>query len=169
MDIVKLWGKTVKDCVNRYAKNQTRETKEDYEQECFVRICEVIDVIEKMVEEQGNDAAKNYVYGICHNKIIDLIRSEKRLSGTLSLDDRSVAAEIQSHTAETIANFGVSEPDLDEAVKQLPRVEQHVIRSIYFHKMTEENLAKSLSKTKWWVQQVKKDAVVQLREILESK
>jgi len=169
MDVFKLWSKTVKESVNRYAKGHPKETKEDCEQECFLRILESQDVIEEILKAKGTEGAKNYVYGICHNKIVELLSPYPKSVATVSSDDPTVMKGVQDHVSEYESVLGVSEQDLDEAVKQLPRTEQHVIRSLYFHNMSERDLARSMGKTQWWVQQVKKEATVQLRTILESK
>lgn len=172
MDIVILWGKTVKQAVDRYAKQSSKEDKQDYEQDCFVQILEFQDAVEKILKEQGLEAAKKYVYGICHNKITDIINPDRYPKSVItadSIDDPVVKRQVQNHATEYESVLGVSETDLDSAVKQLPRTEQHVIRSLYFHNMSERDLARSVGKTQWWVQQIKKFAIADLKRILESK
>lgn len=168
MDIVGLWGQTVKDAVKRYANKQPRDVREEYEQECLVEVIQLQDVLKKLTDEQGAVTAKNYVYGVCRKCIVDLLKETDR-NTYQSFDDPGVAHKIREYEAGELPDYGVSEQDLDAAVKELPRTEQHVIRSLYFNGMTEESLAKSVNETKWWVQQTKKTAIQLLKEILESK
>ena len=169
MDIVGLYSKTVKDAVNRWGKNCSRDDREDLQQDCLLKLVEVIPSIEEITKKEGPDKANNYVYGICHNKIMDVIKTNSKHTNIASLDDYNVLAEIQEHIAEVTSTFGVSEQDLDEAVKQLPRTEQHVIRSLYFHKTKERDLASSMNVSRRWVRNTRDEAVIQLRVILESK
>jgi RNA polymerase sigma factor (sigma-70 family) len=169
VDIVGLYSKTAKDAVSRYGRNCSREDREDLTQDCLLKLLEVEDNIEERFKEEGPEKANNYVYGICHNKIMDVIKVNQKHSNLASLDDYNVLTDIQEHIAEVKSAFGVSEQDLDEAVKQLPRTEQHVIRSLYFHNTTERDLAASMNRGRRWVREVRDEAVKQLRVILESK
>ena len=169
VDIVGLYSKTAKDCVNRFGKNCSRDDREDLIQDCILKLLEVEDSISDRFEAEGPEKANNYVYGICHNKIMDVIKTNSKHTNIASLDDYNVLAEIQEHIAEVTSTFGVSEQDLDEAVKQLPRTEQHVIRSLYFHKTKERDLASSMNVSRRWVRNTRDEAVIQLRVILESK
>lgn len=169
MDIVGLYSKTARDAANRYGRNCSREDREDLVGDCLLKLIEVSANIEERFKEEGPEKANNYVYGICHNKIMDVIKSNQKHMNIASLDDYNVLTEIQEHIAEVTSTFGVSEQDLDEAVKQLPRTEQHVIRSLYFHNTTERDLAASMNRGRRWVREVKDEAVKQLRVILESK
>lgn len=169
MDIVGLYSKTVRDAVNRYARNCSRDDREDLTQDCFLDLLEHADTIQAVIDAKGAEKANNYVYATCHHKISDTLKSNSKHTHIASLDDYNVLTEIQEHIAETISIFGVSEQDLDEAVKQLPRTEQHVIRSLYFHNTTERDLAASMNRGRRWVREIRDEAVKQLRVILESK
>lgn len=167
MEFVDKWGQTVTNAVNKYARSVRYEDKEDLRQECFLTIFNKIELISKIEEEQGDDATKKYVYTLCHNKIIDIMRATKGKNSEVSLDDKRNADEVDSiPAAET--EFDVSEQTLDKAVEKLDTNQQFVIRAHYFRGQSEVDIASSLGQTKWWVQQIKKDGISQLREILET-
>lgn len=166
MEFVDKWGQTVTNAVNKYARSVRYEDKEDLRQECFLAIFNKMELISG-VEQQGEDEAKKYVYKLCHNKIIDIMRATKGKNFEVSLDDKRNADEVDSIPA-PVTEFNVSEQVLDRAVEKLDTHQQFVIRAHYFRGQSEVDIATSLGQTKWWVQQVKKDGISQLREILET-
>lgn len=163
MNDISQWNKVVKSSVNRNVKNQPKDVKEDFEQECFLRIIETQEQIEKIRTEQGPDAVEDFVYRICKNRITDVIRRNKKFQSHDPLYEHNLDPEPPS------TPFGVDAEDLDEAIKQMDRAEQHVIRSIYYQNITEEDVAKGLGVAQGTVSKIKTRAVEQLREILESK
>lgn len=167
MEFVDKWGQTVTNAVNKYARSVRYEDKEDLRQECFMTIFNKMDLITNIETEQGEDATKKYVYTLCHNKIIDIMRATKGRNSEVSLDDKRNADEADSIPAPE-TEFDISEQTLDKAVEQLDTNQQFVIRAHYFRGQSEVDIASSLGQTKWWVQQVKKDGISNLREILET-
>lgn len=159
MDIIGQWGKTVKDAVRNCSKNQTTEAREDLEQECYLKICELQDVIAEMLKDQGVGATSNYVYRVCHNRILNVVRAEKKHQGHEPLDESVHFLENFKH--------GITEQELDSAIKLLPREEGHVIRSLFFLSQTERDLGTSLGKNQKYVRKVKDRAIESLKEILE--
>lgn len=169
MDVYTQWGRTVTDAVNRYAKKQPRDKKEDYTQECFIELLSASATIDRIQQEQGETAANSYVYGICRYVVAKYVKIDGKYDSIhVSLSDSRALQQ-----AEQILDVPVmptaSDEELNEAINQLGRVEQHVIRSIYFHKMSEEALGKSLGKSTSWVHRLKREVILQLREILEAK
>lgn len=189
MDIA-LWGKVAKEAVSRFASSATKEDKEDYEQECLLEILKCEPEITTILNEQGQKNAQNYVYGLCRHKISNTIRNNKK--DALQHTDDWVHARVMQNpvgcgmegnpergfgilpveyamlSAQHCAGGqGVTELQLDAAVKKLPRTEQHIIRCYFFHKKTEQEIATEMQKNRWWVQQVKKRAVKMLQEFLE--
>lgn len=162
MDIYEQWGKTVKDVISRYAKTQSKENKEDFEQDCFVHLLEKQHYIEKMAEE-SDTKAKHYVYGLCHNFILNLIRNIGKRNNTDPLQ------EAHNLKSEDFHGFGVSEQDLDVAVKLLPKLEQKIVRDLFFSSKTEKDVGASFDRSQNWVRTRKERAIQQLREILENR
>lgn len=164
MDIVGLWGQTIKDAINRFAKNEPRSSKEDYEQECLLVVLEIQDVLERITNTQGKVAANNYVYGTCQNRIQDLMKKSHKHTHS-SLSDRRISHLVEER--ETVLDLPFEDHEIDEAIKQLSREEQHVVREIYFCGKTERDVAKSLNKPKTWVHSIKQEAISRLREYLQ--
>lgn len=162
MDIYELFGKTVKDAVHRYAKSQSPEQREDFEQDLFVHLLEKRSYIEKMIQNEPLKA-NEYVYGLCHNQIVNMIRDVGKREKTDPLQEAMHFATDNYH------GFGVSEQDLDVAVKQLPVLEQKIIRDLFFESKMERDVGASFGRSQKWVRTAKDRAIRQLRVILDSR
>lgn len=166
------WAKTIKDALNRFAKKIPTDVREDFEQEVYLRLLKVQDEIERIETEQGSVAAKNYVYGVSSNRIKDLVRAEQRRDGMFdsTLSDVEYGDE-EAVSEEKMDNpvHGVTDRELDAAIKQLSREEQHVIRSQYFQGHTWKEMISNLDKSRGSVWSVRDSALQKLRIILEAK
>jgi len=121
-------------------------------------VVEKLDVLENILGDQGDVAAKNYVYATCRFVVRRLIKNiEKHSHEPFSQHTENPAAH----------DLPFEQQDIDDAIKHLSREEQHVIREIFFLGKTERDVAKSLNKPKTWVNGIKQEAISRLREILQ--
>jgi RNA polymerase sigma factor (sigma-70 family) len=153
-DIYQLWGQTVKEAVRRFAKGQSRDNKDDFEQECWIKILEDQETVAEIHADQGEKSARNYVYGVCHNRVIELLKKNQKE------EDRKAPPEDHA------TPFDIGGLELDDAIKRLTRDQQYVIRGMFFHGMTIENIMEQTKAKKWRVELVKKEAIEELKKLL---
>lgn len=153
-DIEKLWGGIVEASIKMYAKNQPPELREDLKQECWVRIMENLESIQNVAKDQAK-----YVSGMCCNLIIDRMRSVDYRTETLTNRNEPV---IFLDTEDTVIT-------IDTAIKKLPRSEQYVVRSLYYGRATEDDVAASLGQTVHWVRTKHQLCLDKLKVLMEKK
>lgn len=170
------WAKTIKDALNRFAKKIPSDIRDDFEQDCWVRLCEGEQKINEIEANQGPVEVQKYVYAIVSNRIKDLVRIDKKRAGIFDMSLSEVRGEDEETDDEGILveddpkpAYGISDRELDAAIKQLTREEQHIIRSQYFQGHTWKEMISNLDRSRGSVWSVRDSALQKLREILEAK
>jgi RNA polymerase sigma factor (sigma-70 family) len=158
VDIYEQWGGTVQDAVARFAKTKPPHVKEDFEQECFIELMGASEAIEQIFSQQGEKPARNYVYGICRNRIANLLaRLNKYENATLPIQ----------FVQDSFSQSPQVETDLDEAIRKLPKEQEYIIRASFYQGKSEREIAKELNTNDTMVHRIKQKALVRLKKFLE--
>lgn len=168
MDDITRWAKTIKEALNRFAKKIPTDVREDFEQELYMKLVKISDTIDKIQSEQGDVAVRNYVYGVCVNRVKDLVKAEKKRTNVFDCSEDEAAYEPSDGEEDIKPVHGISNQELDAAIKQLSREEQHVIRSQFFQGHTWKEMVSNLDKSTGTVWAVRDSALRKLKQILES-
>jgi RNA polymerase sigma factor (sigma-70 family) len=168
VDDITRWAKTIKEALNRYAKKLPTDVREDFEQEVYLKLWKISETIVKIQSEQGEVAVKNYVYGVCVNRVKDLVKAEKKSTNVFDCSEDEAAYEPSDGEEDIKPAHGISNHELDAAIKQLSREEQHVIRSQFFQGHTWKEMISSLDRSRGSVWEVRDSALRNLKQILES-
>lgn len=184
MDITTLWQPVIRLAVRQTARGLRASEREDLEQECFLALLEKQDTVLEVFGRNVKEGEK-FAYTVCRNKILNILRAARHLTDCVPLNvelppdagspDISGKPAGQMETAIEHYNerksplertFGITEETLDKAVDRLETAEAHVIREFFFRDRTEQDIASSLGRSKWSVQQIKKRAIAHLRTLL---
>lgn len=164
MDVYEQWSQVVKDAVKRSAKSQPRDVRDDFEQECFIELIGWTSQIDTILAEQGEDSAQKYVYSICRNCVFRLSKARGRYESVMLPDGLYPAPD----QVEPKKFMGLEESDIDEAIKTLPRDQQHVVRSIFFQDKTESQVAVELGVSQPRINDLKHKAFESLKKLLKE-
>jgi len=156
----------VKKVVMRFGHDKAKEDREDFEQECEIVILEEKDTIDKLSEEDQ----KKYVYIICKNRIINLLKKTK---SSLSLSVEEVLREAEN-TEPKVQNMDevVDSEAVTENLNKLPEPYATILALRYgidCDPRTLEEVAARFCKSPRWVQKQEVIALDRLREIMKCR
>lgn len=169
MDDIIRWAKKIKGVLNLYAKNISTETREDFEQELYLKLWTIRDGLDQIESEQGNKSLNSYVDMVCVNRVKDLVKAEKKRTNVFECSEDEASYEPSDGEEDIKPVHGISNQELDAAIKQLTREEQHVIRSQFFQGHTWKEMVSNLDKSTGTVWAVRDNALRKLKLILESR
>jgi RNA polymerase sigma factor (sigma-70 family) len=156
----------VKKVVMRFGHDKTKEDREDFEQECEIVILEEKETVDKLSEEDS----KKYIYIICKNRIINLLKKTK---SSLSLSVEEVLREAEN-TEPKVQNMDdvVDSEAVTENMNKLPEPYATILAlrfGIDCEPRTLEEIADRFCKSPRWVQKKEKLALDRLREIMKCR
>jgi RNA polymerase sigma factor (sigma-70 family) len=167
MDVTR-YTKQVETAVNKAARGASPDRKQDLKQDCFVALLEAYDYLARVAEE-GEKMAGGAAYTIAYNRAIEILRTRPVLDAAVSINDLPYEDVGSNAFLESLFSGGITERDLDDAVKMLPKTEQFIIRSVFFKNVPEKELAASVGKSKRWVRDTKDNAITMLRLHFEKR
>lgn len=184
------WEPQLKMALARHGAQLTPADREDMWQECFLALLQAEEAIAR-VTPQGRDSVEKYVYRIASNACVDMLRVKEKDKRIVDphYRDRSVdlmptgdflglAAPdtllegVDKRACQElyrIADFGVSNADLEIALSDLEPGEQFVLRSLFFNGESERDIGKSMKKSQTWVRNRKDSGLKKLKEALSWK
>jgi len=154
----------VKKVVMRFGHDKTREDREDFEQECEIVILEEQETINKLTEADK----KKYIYIICKNRVIDLLKKQKP---ALSLSVEEVLREAEKIEPEELdVDVVLDSQKVVENMNKLPEPYSTILAlrfGIDCDQRTLEQIAARFDKSARWVQKQEQDALKRLKEIMK--
>ena len=138
-----------------------RQDWDDVRQECYIYLFERAESLEKAENGFG------YAEVLCRNRIFDIMRENKKEVITDSLDDPRYKQK--SFRTDGLLGLGISEEQLQEAVREIPIYDQYqVIHSIFIEGKTEEQSAKDLGLSRRQVQGRKEKGILAVKKYFEE-
>lgn len=163
IDVTK-YEKTINELLSRF--KIPRQDRDDAKQECFLHLM----LNTGALLSAQNDPAQNdraFAEVLCKNRILDIMRGNKRVIKTESLDDprsRQHAEKISG-----LLDLGITDEQLQEAVVKIPEYDQYqVIHSVYIEGKTEERTAKDLKMTRRQVQHRKEKGIAAVKKYFQE-
>lgn len=158
IDVTK-YEKTINELLSKF--KIPRQDRDDAKQECFLHLMLNTDAL----LSAQNDRA--FAEVLCKNRILDIMRGNKRGIKTESLDDprsRQHAEKISG-----LLGLGITDEQLQEAVVKIPEYDQYqVIHSVYIEGKTEEQTAKDLKMTRRQVQHRKEKGIAAVKKYFQE-
>jgi RNA polymerase sigma factor (sigma-70 family) len=158
IDVTK-YEKTINELLSKF--KIPRQDRDDAKQECFLHLMLNTDAL----SSAQND--RDFAEVLCKNRILDIMRGNKRGIKTESLDDprsRQHAEKISG-----LLDLGITDEQLQEAVIKIPKYDQYqVIHSVYIEGKTEEQTAKDLKMTRRQVSFRKEKGIAAVKKYFQE-